>query len=114
MRDEVVQKGADFLVVTLSIGIQVHPDRAVRTRFMQRLGISDLFYPDRRIKDLGGREGFSVLNLAQNFQFYAEQHQAFLHGFGKDRGWGHWNQEGHRLAGKMIAQKLCQDITTKR
>jgi hypothetical protein len=114
MRDEVVQKGADFLVVTLSIGIQVHPDRAVRTRFMQRLGISDLFYPDRRIQDLGAREGVSVLNLARNFQSYAEQHEAFLHGFGKDRGWGHWNQEGHRLAGKMIAQKLCQDITTKR
>jgi hypothetical protein len=114
MRDEVVQKGADFLVVTLSIGIQVHPDPSVRTRFMQRLGITDLFYPDLRIKALGAQEGFSVLNLAQNFQSYAEQHKVFLHGFGKELGWGHWNQEGHRLAGKTIAQKLCQDITAKR
>jgi len=113
MRDEVVQKGADFLLVTLSIGIQVHPDLSARSRFMQRLGITDLFYPDLRIKALGDREGFTVLNLAQNFQSYAEEHKVFLHGFGKDRVSGHWNQDGHRLAGQTIAQKLCQDITAK-
>jgi hypothetical protein len=79
MRDEVVQKGAGFLVVTLSIGIQVHPDRAVRTRFMRRLGITDVFYPDVRIKALGDQEGFPVLNLAQNFQSISEEHNFFLH-----------------------------------
>jgi lysophospholipase L1-like esterase len=110
MRDEVRQEGAHFLVVTLSNGIQVHPDASVRRRFAERLGITDLFYPDDRIKTLGEREGFSVLNLARNFQTHAERHHVFLHGFEPNPGGGHWNKEGHRLAGKAIAERLCQDI----
>ena len=108
MRDEVRKKGADFLVVTLSSGIQVHPDPSVRQAFTERLGIKNLFYPDLRIKSLGEQEGFSVLNLAQAFQVYAEQHKIFLHGFGSNMGRGHWNAEGHRLAGQAIAKTLCE------
>ena len=113
MHNEVAQKGADFLLVTLSNGIQVHPDRSVRTRFMERMNITDLFYPDHRIKALGEREGFPALNLAPNLQAYAERHKVFLHGFEPNPGGGHWNKEGHRLAGKAIADKLCQDVVAK-
>ena len=80
---------------------------------MQRVGLVDLFYPDRRIKALGLREGFSVLNLAEDFQLYAEQHKVFLHGFEPNPGGGHWNKEGHRLAGKTIAERLCRDVTAR-
>ncbi|NEP10123.1 MAG: SGNH/GDSL hydrolase family protein [Symploca sp. SIO2C1] len=111
IRDEVREQKADFLVVTLSNGIQVDPDPSVRQEFIEKLGISDLFYPDRRIKTLGERENFTVLNLAQPFQAYAEKEQVFLHGFeNTSLGSGHWNEEGHHLAGQMIAQKLCQDM----
>jgi hypothetical protein len=51
-----------------------------------------------------------VLNLAEIFQRYAEQHNLFLHGFDPKPGWGHWNKQGHHLAGKTIAEKLCRDI----
>jgi hypothetical protein len=112
-RNEVTQRGADFLVVTLTNPIQVYPDASVRKRFMQRVGLVDLFYPDRRIKALGLREGFSVLNLAEDFQLYAEQHKVFLHGFEPNPGGGHWNKEGHRLAGKTIAERLCRDATAR-
>ncbi len=113
MRDEVREKGADFLVVTLSGGIQVHPDPSVRQEFREKLGISDLFYPERRIKTLGERESFTVLNLARPLQAYAEKEQVFLHGFeNTSLGGGHPNEEGHRLAGQMIAQKLCQDYVS--
>jgi hypothetical protein len=113
MRDEVKKQKADFWVVTLSNAIQVHPDPSVRQAFMQRIGVGTLFYPDLRIKALGAREGFSVLNLAQKFQLYAEQHNVYLHGFHPNLGRGHWNAHGHRLAGKTIAQTICQDITAK-
>ena len=112
-RNEVKQKGADFLVVTLTNPIQVYPDASVRKRFMQRVGVADLFYPDRRIKAVGLREDFSVLNLAETFQTYAEQHKVFLHGFEPHPGGGHWNKEGHRLAGNTIAERLCRDITAR-
>jgi hypothetical protein len=107
MRDEVHARGAKFLVVTLSNGVQVHPQPAARAAFLRRVGANDIFYPDARLKSFGERENFSVLTLAPELQQYAEQHQAFLHGFGRDLGNGHWNSSGHRVAGELLAQKLC-------
>jgi hypothetical protein len=61
----------------------------------------------------GEREGFSVLNLAPEFQAYAERHKVFLHGFEPNPGGGHWNKNGHRLAGKAIAARLCREIAAR-
>ncbi|MCM0588918.1 MAG: SGNH/GDSL hydrolase family protein [Gloeotrichia echinulata DVL01] len=109
MHNDVIAKEADFMVVTLSNDIQVHPDRSLRQKFMQNLRITDFFYPDLRIKLLGDQSGFTVFNLAQTFQDYAQKNQVPLHGFNNDIPWGgHWNAQGHQLAGKMIAQKLCE------
>jgi hypothetical protein len=110
MRDEVRARGAKFVVVTLSNGVQVHPQAAAREAFLRRVGASDIFYPDTRIRSVGEREGFPVVTLAPELQQYAEQHQAFLHGFGRDLGNGHWNSSGHRIAGELLAQKLCEVI----
>ena len=109
MRDDVTRSGAKFLVVTLSNGPQVLPDPRAREYFMQRFGITDLFYPDHRIKALGEREGISVITLAPELQEYAERNNVFLHGFGSNIGNGHWNVEGNRVAGQLIAKKICED-----
>lgn len=110
MRDEVNAHDAKFLVITESNGIQVHPDPATREDFMRRIGARDLFYPDLRIRALCEREGIPVLTLVPYLQSYAEQHKVFLHGFGKEIGNGHWNAEGHRVAGEIIADKLCEGL----
>ena len=90
--------------------MQVYPDSSRRREFMKQLGITDLFYPDERIRALGEREGFDVLTLAPTFQAYAEQHHVDLHGYeNSGLGQGHWNVEGHHLAGKLIAEKLCEN-----
>ena len=111
MRDEVKAHGAQFLIVTGSNGIQVYRNPAVRQDFMRRLGINDLFYPDRRIKALGEREGIEVLNLAPALQEYADQNKAILHG---TDGSGHWNVLGHREVGDRVAEKLCERAVTNR
>jgi hypothetical protein len=83
--------------------------------FAERLGVPDLFHPDWRIRDFGQRTHINVLTLAPLFQSYAEQHHVFLHGFANSGiGTGHWNREGHRLAGELIAQKVCADLSTPR
>lgn len=111
MRDEVRSQGAKFLVVTLSNAIQAHPDPRARETFARsRLGVNDLFYPERRLQSLGEREGFTVLNLAPDLQRYAEQNKVFLHGFAPDIGNGHWNRAGHRAAGELMAQKICAGL----
>ncbi|MDX6613963.1 MAG: hypothetical protein QOD75_3149 [Blastocatellia bacterium] len=108
MRDEVQSHNAAFLVVTLSNGIQVYPNQEVRQGFQRRLGVPDLFYPDKRIESFCRAENIPVITLAPALQSYADQNQAFLHGFPGNIGYGHWNQLGHRVAGEMIAQDLCR------
>ena len=107
MNAEVKEHGARLYVVTLSNGIQVYPDPAAREAFARRLGVADLFYAERRLRDFGEREGFPVYNLAPDLQAYADRNHVFLHGFGKQLGNGHWNEAGHALAGELIAQRLC-------
>ena len=109
VRDETVKHGAMFLAVTEDTGIQVWPKPAARAKFERTLGVNDLFYPDRRIAELGQREGFAVLTLSQPLREYAEEHHVFLHGFSNTpQGFGHWNEIGHEQAGTAIAAKLGQ------
>jgi hypothetical protein len=107
MNEEVKARGADFAVVTLTTAAQVHPDRAISDRLRDRLGVPDLDEPDRRIKALGQRGGFPVLNLAPSFRDHARADRVFLHGFPPNLGAGHWNEQGHALAGRLIAAWLC-------
>ncbi|MDT5159447.1 MAG: hypothetical protein QOH51_3804 [Acidobacteriota bacterium] len=112
MNAEVKEHGARFCVVTLSNGIQVYPDPSARQAFAERLGVEDLFYPERRFQAVGEREGFKVFNLAPDLQSYADRNRVFLHGFGAQKGNGHWNETGHAVAGEMLAQKLCEWLLT--
>jgi len=111
IHDEASERGLPFFVVTLSSGIQVHPDRDVRSEFLRDNAMDDLFYPDRRIELLGTREGFPVLTLAPALQTFAESNGTFLHGFDPHVGFGHWNESGHRLAGEHIAQWIAPQLT---
>lgn len=107
MNAEVKAHGARFYVVTLSNGIQVYPDPAAREAFARRVGAADLFYAERRFLSVGEREGFPVYNLAPDLQAEADRTRIFLHGFGAQRGNGHWNEDGHRVAGEMLTRRLC-------
>jgi len=108
MHDEVEHHHAMFLAVTEDTSIQVWPVPQTRKRFEEKLGVSDLFYPDQRIAELGRRDHFEVLNLAPVLQSYAETQHVFLHGFKNTPiGFGHWNEAGHEQAGRAIAATLC-------
>jgi hypothetical protein len=122
MRDEVLARPAKFLFVTLDNPIQVNPDPAVRQKYMKKIGVETLLYPDLRLKEFAEREGIPHLILAPALQEYAERNRVFLHGFGevvggesgndfsKSLGRGHWNESGHKVVGEMIARKICAEI----
>jgi hypothetical protein len=111
MSREVRSKGRQFFVVTLSNSVQVNPDPKFRAAFIKGNGISDLFYPDRRIQSLCDREGIPCLILAPILQEYAEHNQVFLHGFEENIGRGHWNERGHSVAGELITHWLCPRLS---
>lgn len=111
MRNEVVQKNADFLVVTIGDPMQVRPEPQKRKDFMIKNNIQDLFYVERRLEKLGEREGFRVLNLSEQFQVYTDKYQVCAHGFENYVPCGgHWNELGHRLASILINRNLCENL----
>jgi hypothetical protein len=112
MNKEVSAKGALFLAVTLSNAAQVDPEPQGAVILARTLGVKDLFYPEERIKALGEKEGFAVLNLAEPMAAYAIEHHVYLHGFFNTvMGRGHWNAAGHQLAGELISRRLCEIIS---
>lgn len=106
MNKAIRARGAGFLLVVLSNGVQVDPDRQKIQKQSEMLGVEDLHYPDRRLAALGERFGFPVLALAEPFARFAARTRAYLHGFGTGLGRGHWNEEGHQLAAEMIAENI--------
>jgi hypothetical protein len=107
-RDEAAAHRTPFAVVSLTTGMQVHPDPAARRAFMNRLKIDTLSYPDERLAAFGAREGIPVLPLAPGLQRVAEQEKVFLHGFANTApGEGHWNERGHAAAARAMAGWVC-------
>jgi hypothetical protein len=107
-RDEAAAHRTPFAVVSLTTGMQVHPDPAVRQAFMKRLGAATLSYPDERLAAFGKREGIPVLPLAPALRRVAEREKVFLHGFANTApGAGHWNERGHAAAAREMAGWVC-------
>lgn len=107
-RDEAAAHRTPFAVVSLTTGMQVHPDPAVRRAFMKRLKVDTLSYPDERLAAFGQREGIPVLALAPALQRVAERENVFLHGFPNTApGEGHWNERGHAAAAREMAGWVC-------
>ncbi len=108
MRDDVRTAGSAFAVVTLSNGLQVYREPQVRARHLAELHIDQPFYPDERIARLGKTRGFPVLSLAPRMFEEASARGVALHGFANAvPDGGHWNEEGHRVAGTLIGHWLC-------
>ena len=111
---EVANDGAQLFVAVLSNGIQVNPDPNARRAYAHRLGVPDLDYPDRRIAAILERRGIAHIVLAPRLREEAERSGACLHGFDNAVPCaGHWNAAGHRTAGKLIGESLCQFVATR-
>jgi hypothetical protein len=107
--EEARRGGARFVLATLSSSGSVYPDPRVRKAYAAHLGVSDLFYPERRVRRLAQRNGVEIVTLGPEMQRLADATGAYYHGFPNTmRGFGHWNDAGHEVAGKLIARHLCE------
>jgi GDSL-like lipase/acylhydrolase family protein len=110
MRDECREHRTPFMMVTLTRAIQVTPDAEKKEKFLRQLGTTDLFYPERRLDEFGRREGIPVFNLAPTMARDASRRQVYFHAAQGNEGIGHWNAEGHKTAGELVAGWLAQEL----
>ncbi|MEI6828801.1 MAG: SGNH/GDSL hydrolase family protein [Synechococcaceae cyanobacterium ELA445] len=97
---EVRATGARLQVVSLTTPEQVWPRRDQRP--------ADPLGQERRLGALLKDDGIPYLPLAPLLQRQADAGHLVLHGLpGQPAGDGHWNAEGHRLAGAAVADWLC-------
>lgn len=106
------KNGARFAIVTVPYAAQVHPQRSLREALAAKLGVPDLFYPDRRIGEFAKRNSIQAVLLAPPMQRLAEERGIYFHGF-ENVGVGHWNAQGHRAAADLIARELCPGRRTR-
>jgi hypothetical protein len=110
---ECLAHDTDWLLVVLSNGVQTHPDRELRESFRRVMRQSTLLYPEERLQETALRDGYRILCLAPRMCEIAERDRVFLHGFDNMQlGFGHWNEQGHRVAAKLIADSLQGSSTT--
>jgi lysophospholipase L1-like esterase len=114
MADECRAKHTPFAMVTLTRGIQVTPDPEKKAKFLRQLGAKDLYYPERRLAELGRREGIPVLNLAPAMAEQAERDHVYFHADGASLGVGHWSEAGHQAAGELIAPWIAREFPAGR
>lgn len=103
---EAKARGAEFAVAVIGAGLELNPDAAVRSQAQAQLGIEDFGYPYRRLKEIGDRLGFPVIDTTEEMRGYAEAN-AFAFDAHPNGTSGHWNETGHRIAGEIIARTLC-------
>ena len=108
LRDEVVAAGGRLLVLSIPIAVEAYPDPGARMQFMKRLGVPDLWYPEKRLQQFAERENLDVITLGERFQSYADRDRTYLYGFPNTHlGSGHLNENGHKLVAEALAQHLC-------
>jgi hypothetical protein len=107
MNEECIRHGAEFWIVPTDAPQQVDWRPSVRETLMKRAGVPDLYYPNRRYMDFAAQRNIKSVSLAPGLLQYALEHQVFLHGFfNTDPGDGHFNVEGNRVAGELLAEGM--------
>jgi hypothetical protein len=108
MRDDVHAHGARFAVALIPSGIQTHPDAGLRKAFIARHGIESLSYAHDRLVSFARQHEMDVIPLEAPLRNYAEVHRSMTHGFANSvPGFGHMNETGHRIAGELLAARIC-------
>ncbi|NEO55823.1 MAG: SGNH/GDSL hydrolase family protein [Okeania sp. SIO3B5] len=114
MRDEIYEKGKDFMVITVSDSHQVLPDIQKHDEFRKSLNVPNLFYPDIRLEKFGKEENIPVYTLAGPIWNEVKKTGKCLHGFDNAIPCGgHWNIEGHKFVGETMTNYLCEQYTTR-
>jgi hypothetical protein len=112
--EEVTLQGAFFDSFMIPSGIQVDFDEDKRLKLATSLGVNDLSYPERRVESFATANGIPFFALSEPFLAYSTSTGEYLFGFENSTlGDGHMNELGHRLAGDLMAARICGQLAVQ-
>lgn len=110
VRNEAQRQGAEFVLVSIPSGAQVHAEARLNRPGWERWGELpglSLEAPERRLELLADECGLEFVPLLAAFREDADRAHAPLH-----LHWSlHWNARGHALAGELLARRLAAGAT---
>ena len=83
------------------------PDYSLR----ENNNISNIFYPEDRLENFGKDNNIPIISISRymsNYNWSKKIGVTKFHGFGDNLGTGHWNENGHKFAGEIVGQKICE------
>jgi lysophospholipase L1-like esterase len=109
MRDEARKQGAEFLLVSVSNGVQENPQGRFHTpgweHWTELRGLN-IEEPERRLGALASANGIEYLPLLEAFHDEAARTGRPLH-----IEWtGHWNSSGNALAARVLAPRIAAHV----
>ena len=107
IRLECAKRRVRFGLMSLTSGRLVDPP--TYQEFKQRYPFLDPDFPERRLGAFAANHGIEYLPLAPAMLARARQSGEVFHGFGENRGRGHWNAVGHRAAAEILSDWLIAD-----
>lgn len=116
IRDEAAAHNTPLMFLIGTNAIQVDPDSTAQQAFLAQLdgqvgSGTELLYPDHRLAAHARSIDVPTLTLAEPMQRLAREQNLNFHGFpNSGLKSGHWNEEGHRAAGRLAADFVCQQL----
>jgi lysophospholipase L1-like esterase len=103
--------GVALLAFNISTPSQAYPDFSIQKRLLDHFNIPDFFYAERRLSTICEKSSIEFFPLASHLRSEVDDTELFLHGFSNTRfGTGHWNEQGHQLAARLVAAAIKNKI----
>lgn len=111
VRDEVLSTNAEFILLVLGTGIQIHPDRQLQLEKSSEYQVRDWLYQEDRLTEFSKKHDIQIYKLSDKMMKEAQLTKKSLHYLSDvSRTWGHWNTEGHHFAAETFAAYLCHSF----
>ncbi len=108
INNEILRKNKEFIVVSVSNPIQVHPDQDFINKYKNKNNINNIDYADTRLENFLNKNDIKYINTAKQLRVEALEQNVYFHGFENTKlGTGHWNKLGHSKASKLISSQIC-------
>lgn len=108
LRDEVNAAGARLWLTTTATRLAIAPDPAQRAQWVERTGYPAPEYARHRLGGFAADNGIAYVPVNDALREHAVRTGTNLEYFDKKKfSGGHWNRDGHRIAGEALAKAMC-------